>query len=196
MNLLLTPSLEFAEAFPDVPDGFEMVDGELVEKNVGYESGIIGARLVRLLGSHCESPLLGWVAGGEGSFQVFPDRPKLIRKPDVSFVRLARMPSLRLPRGHARLAPDLAVEVVSPNDLYYEVDRKVAEYREAGVSLIWIVSPPTRTILIRRLDGTASEVGPDGELSGEDVVPGFRCRVSDAFPPAEPAEPPEPAGAP
>ncbi len=196
MNLLLTPSLEFAEAFPDVPDGFEMVDGELAEKNVGTQSSYVGGRLFHLLSGHCGGPGQGWAFPGDAGYHLFPGQRKLLRKPDVSFVRPGRFPGGTLPLGDMRFAPDLAAEVVSPNDLYDEVDRKVAEYREAGVALIWVVSPQTRTVLIRRRDGTVSEVGPDGELSGEDVVPGFHCRVSDLFPLAEPAEPPELTGAP
>ena len=72
-------------------------------------------------------------------------------------------------------------EIVSPNDLYYEVEEKVREYRAAGVGLIWVVNPPTRTVLVRRPDGSAAEVGENGELDGEQVLPGFRCRVSELF---------------
>jgi Uma2 family endonuclease len=184
------PAVSEDVEWPVVPRGYEMVDGELVEKNVGFESAIVGAALLRLLHHHCTNPFIGWVVGGHGSYQMFPDRPKLVREPDVSFVRLGRFPKEQPPRGHARLAPDLAVEVVSPNDLYYEVDAKVAEYRGAGVRLIWVISPATRSVLVRRLDGSVSEVREDGELSGEDVVPGFRCRVADLFVSAVP-----PAGA-
>ena len=68
--------------------------------------------------------------------------------------------------------------------LVYEVDEKVMEYQAAGVRLIWVVHPKAREVEIHRLDGTSSILREDGELSGEDVVPGFRCLVRDIFLPA------------
>jgi Uma2 family endonuclease len=187
MNLLLQKAPITAEEFLALRDskGYELVDGELVELNRGAESSSISGELARLLRNHCADNPLGWVFPPETTYQFFTDRPNLVRKPDVSFVRLGRLEEERLPRGHIRIAPDLAAEVVSPNDLFEEVENKVAEYRRDGVRLIWVVNPSTRTVLVRRLDGTAAEVGPGGELDGEDVVPGFRCRVADLFrPPA------------
>jgi Uma2 family endonuclease len=166
----------------DVPDGYEMVDGELVEVVMGAEAGYVAGQLISLLRTHCAANPVGWPFPSEVGYQLFSNRPKLVRKPDVSFVRLGRLPEETLPRGNIRFAPDLAVEVVSPNDLYYEVDTKVAEYRAAGVPLIWIISPPTRRVLIRR-GGTISEIGENDELSGEDVIPRFRCRVAELFQP-------------
>jgi Uma2 family endonuclease len=112
-----------------------------------------------------------------------------VRKPDVSFVRYGRFPDEQLPAGFARLAPDLTGEVVSPGDTYEEVDGKVEEYLRAGVRLVWVISPTNRTVRVYRLDGSSSSVRADGELDGEDVLPGFRCRVADLFPqpPAAPA---------
>jgi Uma2 family endonuclease len=185
MNLLLERDTFTAEDLLTLPDGdhFELVDGKLVERNMGAQSSYVGMRLGRLLANFCEEPFAGWVFPADTSFQCFPNRPNLVRKPDVSFVRRGRFPNETLPEGHVRLAPDLAVEVVSPNDLFYEVEQKVAEYRSAGVPLIWVVIPPTRTVLIRRNNGTAGEVGESGELDGEDVLPGFRCRVAELFQP-------------
>jgi Uma2 family endonuclease len=87
----------------------------------------------------------------------------------------------RSPRGHVKLAPDLAVEVVSPIELYEEVEARVNEYLAAGVKLVWVVSPGSRTVLVRRPDGTCHAVGAAGELSGEDVLPGFACKVAELF---------------
>jgi Uma2 family endonuclease len=190
MNLL-APELTFtADDLLRMPlrKGYELVDGKLQELHVGAEASYIGERLNRLLASFCEAPFRGWVFAADTSYQLFfPDRPNLVRKPDGSFVRLGRLPDERPPRGHIQLAPDLAIEAISPNELYYAVEEKVAEYRRAGVRLIWILVPPTRTVLVRRLDGTITEVGEGGELSGENVVPGFTCRVADLFDLPEPA---------
>ena len=185
MNLLAPEPTYTADDLLAMPDGdrYELVDGKLVELHMGAKSSHIGNRLNHLLAHFCEGvPFRGWVFPQDTSYQLFfPDRPNLVRKPDVSFVRRGRFPNDEPPDGHIQLAPDLAVEVASPNDLLYKVEEKVAEYRKAGVRLIWILVPPTRTVLVRRLDGTATEVGEGGELSGEDVVPGFTCRVADLF---------------
>jgi Uma2 family endonuclease len=193
MNLLLQSPIT-AEEFLDLPntDFHELVDGKLVEKRMGAESSYIAGRLNTLLSRFCEDPFRGWVFPGDAGYQFLPDRPNVVRKPDVSFIRVGRLPEERPPEGHIRLAPDLAVEVVSPNDLFYEVEQKVAEYRAAGIPLIWIVVPPTRIVLIRRGDGSCVEVGETGELDGEAVLPGFRCPVSALFqhlrtPPETPA---------
>lgn len=192
MNLLVPQPTYTADDLLTLPDGdrYELVDGRLTEKHMGAESSYVGGRLGRLLANHCESPFSGWVLPADASYQFLPDRPNLVRKPDVSFIRLGRLSNEELPAGHIRLAPDLAVEVVSPNDLYCEVEEKVREYRQAGVRLVWIVVPPSRSVLIRRLDGTVTEVREGDELSGEDVVPGFRCRVTDIFHPSGPPQQP------
>jgi Uma2 family endonuclease len=99
----------------------------------------------------------------------------------VTFVAAGRLEGDKAPKGHITIAPDLAVEVVSPGDPLSLIETKVAEYRSAGVKLIWVIVPETRTVLIRRLDGSCAEVGATGQLSGEDVLPGFTCAVADLF---------------
>src|SRR5262249_2476430 len=91
-------------------------------------------------------------------------------------------PGEQLPQGHAHLAPDLAAEVVSPNDTYEEVDQKIEEYLRAGVRLVWIISPRNHTIRVYRFNGSSHSLRENDELDGEDVLPGFRCPVRDLFP--------------
>ena len=81
------------------------------------------------------------------------------------------------------------LEVVSPNDLAWEVDMKVTEYLQAGVRLVWVFYPDTRTVWVSRADGQAARLGASETLSGADVLPGFTCPVADVFPrqPAGPA---------
>ena len=121
------------------------------------------------------------VFGPATPYRCFPNDPRQVRKPDVSFVAAGRLPAGRLPRGSAPFAPDLAVEVVSPTDPCEYLELKVADYRSAGVRLIWVVNPATRSVLIRRLDRTCAELDDTGSLDGEDVVPGFACRVAELF---------------
>jgi Uma2 family endonuclease len=168
-----------------LPDGkrFELVDGQLVEKDVGFQSGRIAGRMFFLLKAHCDKNYLGWVLPSEVGYQCFRDDPQRVRKPDVSFIAAGRLPAGEEPQGHCRLAPDLAVEVVSPNDYFSEVTQKAQEYLKAGVRLVWIIDPPTHSVWIRRPDGPGATLGPSDELSGEEVVPGFRCKVDDLFRP-------------
>ncbi|MDY3560631.1 Uma2 family endonuclease, partial [Gemmata sp. JC673] len=79
------------------------------------------------------------------------------------------------------LVPDLVVEAVSTHDTYEEVAVKVTEFKSVGVKLIWVISPETRTVLVRRADGTCVELDETGTLSGENVLPGFACPVADLF---------------
>ena len=167
-----------------MPDGknYELVDGRLVERNMGAESSWIGGNLYFALRSHCKDPTVGWVWPADNGYQCFPHAPKLVRRPDVSFIRAGRLPGGQLPKGHVRIAPDLAVEVVSPNDLAYEVEEKVDDYQKAGVPLIWVIYPENRTVFIRRGNGSVTQLHQDDELSGEEVILGFRCTVRSLFP--------------
>ena len=169
------------------PDGFrfELVNGDLVERHMGWESECLGMNLAGLLWSFCQQSRVGYVNGSNAGYQcyedVFPDDPERVRKPDVSFIAASRIPPDARLKGHCSIVPDLVVEVVSPNDLYGDVEAKVDEYLQVGVKLVWVVDPQTKAIRIHRANGTIQDVGLTDELSGEDVVPGFRCAVKDVF---------------
>src|SRR5262249_22122716 len=99
-----------------------------------------------------------------------------------SFLRLARLSvEQATAHGHLRIAPDLAVEVVSPNDLVYEVDAKVQEYLKAGTQRVWVINPEVRSVEVHRPDAPGTILREQDDLDGEDVLPGFRCRVGDLF---------------
>jgi Uma2 family endonuclease len=166
-----------------LPDGdhYELVDGVPVEKPMGAESDEIGGLLLTQFNNFIRPRKLGRAYPSKTGFQCFPDKPNQVRMPDTSFVATGKLPDERSPEGYIKVAPDIAVEVISPRDLYEEVELKVSEYRSAGVKLIWIVCPKTKSVLIRRLDGTCAEVNATGQLSGEDVLPGFTCAVAELF---------------
>lgn len=178
---------------PDM-DGFELVGGELVEKKMGAESSWIAGQVFGRLFIFNSQAQVGHVFPSETSYRCYPEDPDRVRRPDVSFITLGKLPGERIPIGHIRTVPDLAAEVVSPNDLYSEVRGKIAEYQRAGVRLIWVIDPNTRTIEVRRQGATTAEtLTVDDDLAGGEVLPGFRCRVADLFPPT-PADP-QPEGA-
>src|SRR5262245_61280578 len=173
---------------------FELVNGRLVERHrtsrsvemedhMGILSDLIAGRLFQRLANFCDEHPLGWaLLPNSGGFQGFPGSPRLVRKPDVAFVSYGRFPDEQLPLGHAHLAPDLAAEVVSPNDTYEQVDEKIEEYLRAGVRLVWVISPQNHTVRVHRGNGSSHCLRENDELDGEDVVPGFRCPVRDLFP--------------
>lgn len=171
---------EMLLALPGAKD-YELAGGELVERNMGWESSWIAGRLLYFLTAFCEGKNLGRVVPGDASYQCFPDDPGKVRKPDVSFIQVGRLPPATELQGHCPIAPDLAAEVVSPNDLYSEVETKVGEYLAAGVRLTWVVNPPTRTVRVHRASGEVTDLTIQDELDGEDIVPGFRCRVANLF---------------
>lgn len=168
-------------------ENYELVDGELQEKAMGTEADGIGSRALFRLEYWNQESKFGRVLGPHASYQCFPDDTKRVRRPDVSVVSYNRLPG-RLPRGHTRVAPEVVVEVISPTDLAINVRRKVAEYREAGVSLIWVIDPDTRTVEVCRADGSANFLEAADVLTGENVLPNFACRVAELFTSVDPDE--------
>ena len=150
----------------------ELVRGVLLVKEPpGYVHGEITARLTKLLINHVDARDLGIVLAAETGFKLTSD-PDTVRAPDIAFIRRERLPDPR-PTGYAELAPDLVVEVLSPNDRPGEVLAKVADWLSAGTSLVWIVDPGQQIARVYRQDGSETLVGATEALSGEGVIPGF-----------------------
>jgi Uma2 family endonuclease len=182
-TILARPRLTAAdlEALPDAKN-FELVDGELVERAMGSEADQIVGEIFGRLREICRANRLGLLFGSEAGYRCFADDPNRVRRPEVSFVRAGRLPGDRPPKGYDTHPPNLAVEVLLPNDLASEVERIIDDYLRAGVRLIWIVDPETRKVRIHRGDGTITGLSDRDEVTGEDVVPGFRCLVAELFP--------------
>ena len=183
MNALATAPYT-AEDLLALPDEkrFELVDGDLVETNVSTLSSWVGGRTYRLIAGFVEDHGLGVVWPADCGLQCFADDPHRVRKPDTMFIDAKRYPLGQLSEGYLREVPDLVVEVLSPNDKAVDIDRKVGEYLDAGIRLVWVILPEAHTVRVHRGDGSGLWLKSDGELSGEDVIPGFRCRVADLFP--------------
>jgi Uma2 family endonuclease len=160
---------------------YELVNGELVETTMGAKASWTASVLTHLLMSFVLPRRLGWVFNAEMGYQCFGDDGADVRRPDVSFVSMGRFPGEQPPEGHLRIPPDLAAESVSPGDTYYEIERKCGDYLKAGVRLIWIMNPDTRTVRVLRPERPAREPNRTEILSGEDVLPGFSCPVAQLF---------------
>ena len=167
-------------ALPDA-NNYELINGSLMEHEMGFESSQIALHLSVLMFLFNQAQRLGWVQGSECGFQLPLPGGHTVRKPDISFISFQRLPAGDISRGYPAVAPDLAVEVISPDDLAYEVESKINEYLRAGVRLIWIINPAGRSVHIYRQDGTFTRMLETEELDGEEVLPGFRCSITRLF---------------
>ena len=133
------------------------------------------------LGVYVRTNDLGYVFTAETGF-ILRRGPDTVRAPDVAFISGSRLRSDDIPDSFIGTIPDLVVEVVSPGDSQREVREKVEDWLQAGVSLVWVLYPATRTATVYRSTTGARELTVDDSLNGEDVVPGFSCPLSDVFP--------------
>ncbi len=172
-----------AEALARMPDDghrYELARGELIRMPpVGAQHGGTTVDLVGPLRTHVEQHRLGRVMVEVG-YRLERD-PDTVRAPDVSFLAAARIPPTGLPVGFIDGAPDLAVEVVSPDDTAAEVEAKVQEYLGHGSRLVLVVHPRTMTVTAYLPDGSARVLRDRDMVEGGDVVPGFALPVRELF---------------
>lgn len=159
----------------------ELVKGELrTMAPAGFEHGRVIMKLAKLLVIHVDDNRLGVILGAETGFAL-ARHPDTVRGADVAFVASSRIPAGAHPLGYWEGAPDLAVEVVSPHDLLEDVEDKVDEYLNAGARLVWVVNPKRRTVTVHHPGSKLMILRELDVLDGEDVVPGFSCKVADIF---------------
>ena len=157
----------------------ELVKGELVEvPGAGALHGLIVGVIYRLLAAFVDERGLGY-AFGDGVGYILGRDPDLVRIPDASYVARERVPEDGIPEGFWPIAPDLAVEVVSPHDRAEDIHGKVREYLAAGTRLVWVLWPRSRAVTVHDAGGETRELDAADELDGGDVLPGFRVRVAD-----------------
>ena len=157
-------------------EGYEYVKGELIPMPAtSWEHGIISARLFLNLGLYVREKQLGEVVTPDTGFQV----GERVLKPDVAFLSTAHLPDD--PSRASPMPPDLAVEVVSPSDVFRRVIEKAFAYLEAGTQMVWIVEPTSQTVRVYRSETPIRVLGINDMLTGEDVVEGFSCQVAQLF---------------
>ncbi len=157
----------------------ELIDGVLVEKTMGHVESRLTVRLSYLLQAFLEDHDFGVVTGADGPHHLLPDQ---VRFPDVAFISYENIPEdADCQTTVPDWIPSLAVEVISKNNTKAEMARKLRDYFEAGVKLVWYVDPPTRTVQVYRSPETFITKSEDEELDGEDVLPGFRVSIRDWF---------------
>jgi Uma2 family endonuclease len=182
MATILSDRTYTPEDLLTMPEGkrFELVEGRLVEA----EMSALACRIVLLVAKYVtafvEERQLGSVFSSELGYRCFAEDRTRIRRPDLSYISRGRLRPEHL-TGFVPIPPDLAIEVVSEHDLYYEVEEKVEEYLRAGVRLVWVFNPQRRAVRVYRADRSVSEVAEGGVLSGEAVLPGLELPVQPLF---------------
>lgn len=166
---------------------YELVEGRLVRMPpAGPWHGGYSSRLDRALGSYVDDHDLGIVTVGEPGFDLSqPGQPDTVLAPDIAYVRKDRVPVEGSPAGSGfwRLAPDLAVEVVSPSQYHPEMAQKARAWLDAGVRLVWMVWPAAKQVevWVAGQDAPIAILGVGDTLDGRDVVPGFSYPVASLF---------------
>ena len=138
--------------------------------DMASESSWVATRLLTILDRYCSEKKFGVPVTAEFSYQCFPARPGLVRKPDVSVI-LADRETFIPPKIHCKEAPGLLVEVVSPGNSSTDIIEKVEEFLGAGTPLVWVVEPELRLVFIHRADGTVTKLREPAELTGENGAP-------------------------
>ena len=158
---------------------YELVDGVLVEKGMGYTESVLAGLILSLLRAFIVPRNLGLISGPDGMLRLFPG---LVREPDVAYVSWGRIPGGRFPtEAIGGFAPDLAVEVLSLSNTKAEMARKRREYFESGVRLVWEVDPRARTVSVYESPEACSVLDASMALDGGAVLPGFALPLADLF---------------
>ncbi|MGA7730326.1 MAG: Uma2 family endonuclease [Chloroflexia bacterium] len=158
----------------------ELIGGEVVETiPPGGIHAEIAGELVRLLRNWFKQGRGGY-AGVEAGFILARD-PDKVRGPDVYFVRPERIPASGVPEAFWPIAPDLAVEVVSPSETADEVREKVRDFLTAGTPMVWTVYPRSREVVVHTADGLARTYADEDVIEFPEVLPGFSCKVAELF---------------
>jgi Uma2 family endonuclease len=182
--MAITNELMTADELLRLPaDGLrhELVAGELrTMAPSGGEHGWVVVRVTVPLGQYVDANKLGLVFGAETGF-LLARNPDTVRAADVAFVQRERVLAAGDVKGYWPGAPDLVVEVISPHDLYTEVDEKVAEWLAHGAQMVLAANPRRRVIAVHRPNQPVQILTENDVLDGDDVVPGWKLAVRDVF---------------
>jgi Uma2 family endonuclease len=158
---------------------YELVDGVLVEKDMGMRESIIASKCGQYLWNHLDDNDLGIVFTADGPIRIRVGR---IRFPDVGFISWERLPGQELPEDSISDAiPDLAIEVISKGNTAKELDLKLRDYFNAGVRLVWFIYPKTQTAVVYTSPTSKKELSKDQALDGGKVLPGFSLPLKTLF---------------
>ena len=181
MSTATSFSAEQLWSLPHEGKRYELVAGELrMMSPSGWKHGEIVGKFHVMLGRHIEDYRLGRLFGAETGFLIARN-PDTVRAPDIAFIRQEHLPESDPAEAFWPGPPDLAVEVLSPNDRRADLDEKIRDWLAAGVQLVWIVDPSQRTVTTYRSPEDVTVQTADDELAGGKIVPGFRCSITEIF---------------
>ena len=183
-----------ADEFFDSPysKGFELIDGVVVPKGTSPENlsekenlmptgtlhGVVTGRLTAYLTVYVIENGLGETCAAETGFRL---APKTVRGSDIAFITKEKLEIFGVPINFFPVAPDLAVEVISPSNTYDEIQDKIEKYFNGGTKLVWIVDPKRYKIFVHRPDNTVALLNKSDVLDGEDVIPNFQIPLEKIF---------------
>lgn len=184
MSTIVQKLLTAEEFFllPDPPDGSqqELVRGEIVTMPPpGGLHGVTCSKTNRKLGNHIDAGPGGTIVCNDTGF-ITERAPDSVRGPDISYWSKDRLKEV--PVGYIEIAPDMLVEVLSPSNVWKQIREKIKEYFAKGVKLVWVIAPEDRTLTIYRKPDEGRVLNETATVTGEDVLPGFSCRVSELLP--------------
>ncbi len=180
----ITPALVTADELYDLPaDGFryELVQGVLsMMSPAGGRHGRLANRIAWILNNHVERHQLGVVFAAETGFLIRTD-PDTVLAPDVAFVRQSRFETIEDESRYLTLAPDLAIEVLSPGDRYVRVEAKILAWLDAGCRMVLVVDPEAETIQACRSRHQLQIFAQDEMIDCNEAVPNWQLKVSEVF---------------
>ncbi len=182
LSMSTTTQLMTAEELIKLPRGqfrYELVKGELLTMSpAGEEHGAVSVNLTVALGQHVKSNQLGIVYGSETGFKL-ESNPDTVLAPDVAFIRSERVGTVS--KKYREGAPDLAVEVISPNESQSAIERKTRQWLQLGAQVVWVVNPQTATVSVHRHTGEVRLLAGEDTLTGDEVIPGFQISLTEIF---------------
>ncbi len=158
---------------------YELVDNTLVEKAMGWQESMLAGVLLHWLHLYLDDHDLGLATGADGMTRLFGDT---VRGPDVAFVNWSRLPGGRVPdKPIPDLVPNFVIEVLSLGNTRGEMARKRREYFQAGVELMWMIDPRSRSVAVFESAEKFTMFDDDGVLNGERVLPGWTVELAGLF---------------
>jgi Uma2 family endonuclease len=180
---MATATLLTLDQYFDLPDAaglsYELIDGRVIEMSKPtFGHNAIGMRTGHLLTVVCERSFPDLMVSGDTNFILGPGT---VQAPDVVLLRRSVLESAGVYRGALQCAPDLAVEIVSPNESSADLDDKVGNYLNAGTSTVWVIWPRRRHALVYHRDGSVQHVLPGQLLEAPELLPGTGISLDEVF---------------
>jgi len=174
-------TIEDLELLPDDGQHYELIDGELITMPpTGEEHNDSSLSLLRQFLAYVDATGIGQLYIATQGFVLQRD-PDTLLEPDIAIVVSERLRPVEERTGYVPGWPDFVVEIVSPSGRRGRIERKIRTYLDAGVRLLWLVDPPSRSVTIFRIDGSVEVLGQDDTIDGEDIIPGFQASIREIF---------------